>query len=473
MARENQGLQIAMIVFVLLTIIFAVTTFIFYSQYSEANKKEMASAQQARDNEKAAREALQAMEEMKAMMGFRATDSLTDIQGQFASDMNRYAATLPKESQFYRPTLQHQAGVIRGQSEALVNEQATVAQLKADLAAQTELVKTEIAKHEKMLEELKQDKQGELEKFNAEREQHKADLAKIDENWKKSRTEGEAAHAELENKLAAVTSDLSKIGNRFEVAKGKLDAMRRETPDQFQGEIRWVSQRNGVVWIDLGHADALQPQTTFGVYAAGSSDMTELGKKASIEVTQLLGNHLAEARILADADANPIMPGDRIYTPVWSLGERRHFAVAGLIDLDGDGYADPAELQRFHALIAMNGGVVDAPMDAQGKRDGSMSMDTRYLVLGKEPDAASQPQLFQDFSDMRDAAAKLRVETLALEKFLDRMGWKRQSEVVSYDDGTGSGFSVQPDRAPRVSSGQMSDAFKRREPPRTSGGSAF
>ena len=36
MARENQGLQIALIIFVMLTIILGVTTFIFYRQYEEA-----------------------------------------------------------------------------------------------------------------------------------------------------------------------------------------------------------------------------------------------------------------------------------------------------------------------------------------------------------------------------------------------------------------------------------------------------
>jgi len=39
MARENQGLQIALIVTVMLTIILGVTTFIFYRQYDDANTK--------------------------------------------------------------------------------------------------------------------------------------------------------------------------------------------------------------------------------------------------------------------------------------------------------------------------------------------------------------------------------------------------------------------------------------------------
>ena len=37
MARENQGLQIGLIVFVMLTIILGVTTYLFFRQYEEAD----------------------------------------------------------------------------------------------------------------------------------------------------------------------------------------------------------------------------------------------------------------------------------------------------------------------------------------------------------------------------------------------------------------------------------------------------
>ena len=176
------------------------------------------------------------------------------------------------------------------------------------------------------------------------------------------------------------------MGGRVEQLKEKVESMQSTAPpEKFQGDVRWVNQHQRVVWISLGRADSLQPRTTFSVYAAGTDQMTEVGKKASIEVTEVLGDHLAEAKILDDQTANPIVPGDRIFTPVWSLGEKRHFAIAGLIDLNGDGRFEPAELQRLCTLIEMNGGVVDAPLDAEGKRRGKMTLDTRYLIEGKDP----------------------------------------------------------------------------------------
>jgi hypothetical protein len=470
MARENQGLQIAMIVFVLLTIIFGVTTFLFFSQYKEASRKALAAEQTASKESNAARDAIAQMDDLKKKMGFEA-ENIETIQKEFAADMDKYAKTYPAETRFYRQALQRQDAVIKEKDESLSNEQATVTKLKADLAAQTAMTKVEIEKHDKAAQAAQKDKEGELGKFNADRDQLKQTLTKLDADFKQSKKDGDAAQADLQSKLAMTTKERDKVTDSYDNAKTKLNEMQRESPDRFQGEVRWVNQQNRIVWINLGEADALRPQTTFGVYAAGGGDMTEVGKKASIEVTRVLGSHLAEARILEDEDADPVMSGDRIYTPVWSLGEKRHFAIAGKIDLNSDGYCEPAELQRLHTLIEMNGGVVDARMDAQGKREGKIDLNTRYLIRGKRPDATSAEAEQNDFSQMSGEAKRLRVEEIQLEKFLDQMGWKRRSEIVKYGAGGESGFAVRPDESPRVSDGQISELFKPRKPPRTSGGS--
>ena len=46
MARENQGLQIALIVFVMLTLILGVTTFVFYRQWDQEKGKAVAADQE-------------------------------------------------------------------------------------------------------------------------------------------------------------------------------------------------------------------------------------------------------------------------------------------------------------------------------------------------------------------------------------------------------------------------------------------
>ena len=65
------------------------------------------------------------------------------------------------------------------------------------------------------------------------------------------------------------------------------------------------------------------------------------------------------------------MPGDLVFSPAWSPGQRIHFAIAGFIDITDSGQNDIGLLTR---LIELNGGVVDDTVTVQ----------TRYLVQGEK-----------------------------------------------------------------------------------------
>ena len=97
---------------------------------------------------------------------------------------------------------------------------------------------------------------------------------------------------------------------------------------------------------------------------------------------QLLGPHMAEARIVEDDLADPMMPGDKIFSPTLGAGPRRAFRPGRMIDIDGDGESDR---QRVHDLIRLNGGVIDAEVTEAGKMTAKLSINTKYLVLGNEP----------------------------------------------------------------------------------------
>ena len=81
-------------------------------------------------------------------------------------------------------------------------------------------------------------------------------------------------------------------------------------------------RRNGIVWINVGRADGLQPLMTFSVYPDDISDLSKGAVKGSVEVTKILGDHMAEARITDDTITDPFMPGDKIDTSLWSPGEQ-------------------------------------------------------------------------------------------------------------------------------------------------------
>ena len=104
MARESQGLQIALIIFVMLTIVLIVTTFLYHSRYTDALK-------QAKDNEQlAAQERRKTGEkeienaDLRRIIGL-AEKSGVEIREQFDKDMKAYGSNFPDEARFYSPIL--------------------------------------------------------------------------------------------------------------------------------------------------------------------------------------------------------------------------------------------------------------------------------------------------------------------------------------------------------------------------------
>ncbi len=64
------------------------------------------------------------------------------------------------------------------------------------------------------------------------------------------------------------------------------------------GEIIWVSQPNRIVWINRGLRDNLTRLLQFQVFSGDTADIAKGVKKATIEVTQITGDHEAQTRIL-------------------------------------------------------------------------------------------------------------------------------------------------------------------------------
>jgi hypothetical protein len=169
---------------------------------------------------------------------------------------------------------------------------------------------------------------------------------------------------------------------------------------------------------------------------------------------------------------DPITPGDKIYTPVWAPGEKRHFALAGVMDIGGDGTND---VQTVRNVIEMNGGVVDSYIDSKGKRHGEMSVNTRYLVLGDAPNEKGQPAMIAAFSKMRGDAERFGIQTVKLGELLQGMGWKNQTPIVRFGiDANSRDFGAKPEEGvQKKSTGNVSDVFQPRLPPQTPSNSYY
>lgn len=463
MARENQGLQIALIIFVMLTIILGVTTYLFFRQSEEAFNKAKQNQEEAAKNTRLADDAKEDADKLKEMIGAAKTDKIDAVTAQFNEDMKKYGGTYPDEVHFYRPLLAKLSDIVKEKSANL--GKATDEILKKEdehkvrVASEVSQVKVFEASADKQAKDLA----GEQSKFKGERERIADKEAKREAELQNARKESATSVAQIQTKYDSAIVQVQKLTQLVKQKSDILDSVTASTIDVPNGEIRWVNQRNNTVWINLGRADSLSRQITFSVYPADITDMTAGGKKASVEVTQILGDHLAEARVIDDKISDPIMPGDKIHTPVWSPGEQKHFALAGVIDLDGDGKSD---LQTVKNLITMNGGVVDCYMDDKGKRFGEMTANTRYLVLGEAPNVKGQPALMTTYSKIIGDADRLGIKKVPLQDLLQQMGWKNQTHVVRFGRGANpQDFRAKPEEgAPKKSTGSVSDVFKPRQP---------
>jgi hypothetical protein len=197
-------------------------------------------------------------------------------------------------------------------------------------------------------------------------------------------------------------------------------------------------QDQSIAYISLGTADNLKPGITFSIYGVTPTGKTNKVRKGSLEVANVIGDHLSAARIMevTDAGRDPIMTGDLLYNPSWSPTLREHVAIAGVIDLLGTGKDQTAEFVRN---LEKQGIVVDAYLDIKDltvKGDG-MNWNSNYLIIGAQPEFGSREKIgegsvqterkkevLQKMSDMQNEAKNYGITVLPVRRFLSLIGYK-------------------------------------------------
>ena len=123
MARDNQGLQIALIIFVMLTVVLGVTSFVFIHKCDDESRKVAGRMEKTATADKAARPAQEDDEckELKRLIGLP-NKPLDAVHAQFKADMESYAGNWPEDARFYSPILNRLVEVIKKRDAGLVEE---------------------------------------------------------------------------------------------------------------------------------------------------------------------------------------------------------------------------------------------------------------------------------------------------------------------------------------------------------------
>lgn len=483
--RENQGLQIALIIFVMITVALGTTTYIFYSQRDEArkladkHKAEVAVANQEAEANKFAYELvkrtigasklndaeLETFRQQVAANDVAIDAEVGEIEALFERDMLKFGSEFPEERRNYRELPGYLTGVIQEKNDDLVASRTQVRELetKIDTVTKREQAKTLAAEtamneYQTQLASARQTFKDDMDRvrkesiaFANQSQQKNVTIKTLEEEAKK---EARRYDAQLNTLLA---DNASLVAFKEKTNKSPV----QEKPD---GRISWVNQRSQVVWINLGVADGLQRGTTFSVLDRDSTALSAEFAKASIEVTRVMESHLAEARIVTDDINDPILPSDIIFSPSWQPGEKVHFALAGFLDYNNDGKSDRSLVK---GVITGNNGVIDAELTDDHEIIGKITVDTRYLIIGVKPTEKSDPVALQRYTQMLGEADRLGVEQISVGKLLRSMGFRGETRTVGLGrNATEDDFKATPkDGVITTSPGTTSGIFRDRRPP--------
>ena len=433
--RDNQGIQIAMIVFILTTLLFMVGTYLGYSSWAAANGK-LEQAESDRDSAQTQmRQASTTADKMKTAVGLDASQDDASAQTEAERLVKEvYGAGLPAESQNF-------ISIVRGRDARIASLASDLKKANDEISSLNEKLKQALATQTASVKAARDKETAASEELNAEQAKWLENVAQRDRRVNEISAQRDAATAaqraaesEASKLVAAAQASEQELQERASTLREKLNEIERDTPDKYDGSILAVDARTKSVILNVGSADGIRPKTTFGVYDAEDTNVRTAKKKASIEITKVLSETTSEARITGRS-REPIVARDNVYSPIWSPGTRLGIALVGEMDVDRDGKDDR---EYIKSLIRTNGGEVDAEV-VDGKIVGAMDVNTRYLVVGEGIIGGTDASVATAKADakMMQNAQRLSVEQMSIDELMDLMSPPGRARSIRYGKSEG------------------------------------
>jgi hypothetical protein len=433
---SKQGLIITLVIFVLLSIILSVVAYYGYADQSklEAAAKDAAQKEAATKKDRDAQQFQKLL--LKAYGGVTDKDDLKDLAGtlsqyQSGPEFQNIASVMKTKGLDWDQNQNRPAKTLTGEldrlNQELANTRTALAKTDAALKKAKESYENDLAGNAAALKKAQED----LAKANAQnvadREDHAKKMvealeriAKQDkdvEDLTKSRTQTSDDKDKQIRQYKQEIEDLKLLVKKTQEKLPQTNVLDYDVP---KGKIVSLDRAGNVATINLGSSDNVRPGLTFSIFPAGATGKSAGARKGSIEVANVIGAHTATARItdVQNSGRDPIMTGDLLFNPAWSPGQREHVAIAGIIDLAGEGRDST---QDFIRTLQRQGIVVDAYLDPKDMTiKGKMNWNTNFLIIGDQPDLNTGTILKED--DPRTERKK---------EFLTKMG-EIQAEADHY-----------------------------------------
>lgn len=446
-ARDDSVIRGSLITCLILLVLSIALNIFLYLLSDRAKTESASSADRLRTVQDQARVNEGNLTRLKAMLGEGSftqaeldemTANLSDdpamqaIEQKFARDMSMFDATIEAADRNYPSLPEYLVNALRSRNEQLAISQKQATTIRADADADVKNARDAQQKAEQDTKQANERVANITSKFDEDRERiNKEKEDTRDELVKASRTlQGERERASKENGLLKRNNE-----RLLGTIKNQKDKINEITNPQFelpQGQIRYVVPGGDLVTINLGSADSLRPNVTFGVIDRDEIRLQDAKVKANLQVTKIQGPHLALARVIARPDIKtPIIPGDRVYSPFWAPGRTVKIALAGQIDVDEDGRPDN---EAIRGQILAAGAQVVAELNSEGRAVGKLTSSVRFLVVGEDPriadadaiDVQEQDDFIKEIGEYRRKAGELGITIIP--------AWKLQAYLRTIDD---------------------------------------
>jgi hypothetical protein len=224
---------------------------------------------------------------------------------------------------------------------------------------------------------------------------------------------------------------LARVGAADEAVQAVIrDARKVDSRiDGFDGRVAGVNASDRSVILSLPSTAGLRPGLRFDVFGPDDPRPELAARKGVVQVIAIDSSTRARARVASDLLTDPILPGDGVASPLWTPGTSFEIAVAGTASFPEGGEASENILR---GVIARAGGRV---ADELGP-------STRLLVdfgaaprdVGGEGRAADEKQRIDTVARARDAG----IPVVGLDGLLDRLGLDRTAlEAAAVTAGRG------------------------------------
>ncbi len=222
-----------------------------------------------------------------------------------------------------------------------------------------------------------------------------------------SRDQKDATIADLNSDLDKIRADNRRITTRLRDMESRLNRDRVGSADPaslVDGRGLEVVGDGDMLYIDRGRKDQVVLGMTFEVYDSPEQIKADLDGgedrgKASVQIIKV-GDSSATAKVTRSTPGRPVLPGNLLANALYDPTYRFKFLVHGMFDLDGDGNPSAQEAEYLRDRIRRWGGHVVQGDDIPGDLD--------FLVLGEAPRKPLQPGIDQRSTQAMEAYRERR-----------------------------------------------------------------